>query len=248
MSNRRVLGQGALLCMTFTAIFSFNQVINNSVSIGLASIPSFIFATLAYFCPYSLMIAEFSSANPDSESGHTSWIKSSLGPKWAFIASWTYFFVNLFFFSSLLPGMLISLSYAVLGHNIFDPSKHTLIVALLSIVLLWIATSKGISAVTNVSGAAQFLMGLIFIALAFIIVVVLKQPPAQEFTVQNLTPKFNWAYFATFAWILQAVGGAESIGVYIKDLKGGNQAFIRTIIFSALFVGIMLLWSVLLWG
>lgn len=93
--------------------------------------------------------------------------------------------------------------------------------------------------VTSISGVARLLMGLIFIVLAFVIVVIMKQPPAQAFTVQNLTPKFNWAYFATFAWILQAVGGAESIGVYIKDLKGGNQAFIRTMIFSALFVGIM---------
>ena len=33
-------------------------------------------------------------------------------------------------------------------------------------------------------------------------------------------PKFNWSYFMVFSfWILQAVGGAESIGVYIKDVK-----------------------------
>lgn len=85
--NRKTLGSFALLMMTFTAIFSFNQVINNSVSIGLASIPSFIFATIAYFIPFSLMIGEFASANPDSESGYTSWIKSALGDKWAFVAS-----------------------------------------------------------------------------------------------------------------------------------------------------------------
>lgn len=44
--NRKTLGSFALLMMTFTAIFSFNQVINNSVSIGLASIPSFILQLL----------------------------------------------------------------------------------------------------------------------------------------------------------------------------------------------------------
>ena len=109
--NRKTLGSFALLMMTFTAIFSFNQVINNSVSIGLASIPSFIFATIAYFIPFSLMIGEFASANPDSESGYTSWIKSALGDKCTFVASWTYFFVNLFFFSSILPSMIIALSY-----------------------------------------------------------------------------------------------------------------------------------------
>lgn len=244
MSDRKVLGQGALLLMTFTAIFSFNQVINNSVSIGLASIPSFIFATIAYFLPFSLMIAEFASANPDSESGYTSWIKNSLGDKWAFIASWTYFFVNLFFFSSILPNMIISVSYMILGRNVF-PEEGSLMVSLISIVLFWIATfittkgAKGISIVTNVSGSARLFMGIAFIVIAIVLVCFMGKAPAQEFSSENIMPKFDFNYFATFAWILQAVGGAESIGVYIKDLKGGNQAFIKTMIFSALFVGVV---------
>lgn len=245
MSKRKILSSWALLMLTFTAIFSFSQVINNSVSIGLAAIPSFLVATLLYFIPFSFMIAEFASANPDSESGYTKWIESSLGPKWAFLASWTYFFVNLFFFSSLLPGMLIAVSYAFLGHNIWESGNNNLLISLISIVLFWIATwvttkgARGISFVTNVSGIARFAMGLVFIVLAFLIVVIMKNPTAQEFTVRTMTPKFDWAYFATFAWILQAVGGAESVGVYIKDLKGGNQAFIKTMIFSAIFVGLV---------
>ena len=242
--NRKTLGSFALLMMTFTAIFSFNQVINNSVSIGLASIPSFIFATIAYFIPFSLMIGEFASANPDSESGYTSWIKSALGDKWAFVASWTYFFVNLFFFFSILPSMIIALSYTFLGKNIF-PSDGSFTVSIISIIIFWIGTfittkgAKGISIVTNISGTARLLMGVVFIVLAIVLVVFLGKAPAQEFTSENIMPKFDFNYFATFAWILQAVGGAESIGVYIKDLKGGNRAFIRTIIFSALFVGIV---------
>lgn len=242
--DRKTIGSFALLMMTFTAIFSFNQVINNSVSIGLASIPSFMFATIAYFIPFSLMIGEFASANPDSESGYTSWIKSSLGDKWAFVASWTYFFVNLFFFSSILPGMIISLSYTFLGKNIF-PQEGSLLVSIISIILLWIATfittkgAKGISMVTNISGSARLIMGIVFIVIAFALVFIFGKEPAQTFSAETITPKFDFNYIATFAWILQAVGGAESIGVYIKDLKGGNKSFIRTMIFSALFVGVV---------
>ncbi|MGL4524286.1 MAG: amino acid permease [Spirochaetia bacterium] len=244
MSNRKILSSRALLMLTFTAIFSFSQVVNNSVSIGLASIPSFLFATLMYFIPFAFMIAEFASAHPDNESGYTKWIEGSLGPKWAFLASWTYFFVNLFFFSSLLPGMLISLSYAFLGQNIWGANDN-LLISVISIALFWGATwvttkgAKGISFVTNISGIARFAMGLIFIVFAFVLIAIFKTPPAQEITLKTMTPDFSWAYFATFAWILQAVGGAESVAVYIKDLKGGTPSFIKTMIFSAFFVGII---------
>lgn len=39
----------SLLLMTFIAVFSFNSIINNSINIGLSSIPSYIFATGSYF-------------------------------------------------------------------------------------------------------------------------------------------------------------------------------------------------------
>ena len=43
----------------------------------------------------------------------------------------------------------------------------------------------------------------------------------------------------TMAWILQAVGGGESIGVYFKDVKGGNKTFVKTMIGATIIVGIM---------
>lgn len=106
--------------------------------------------------------------------------------------------------------MLIALSYTFLGYNIWESGNNNLLISLLSIALFWFATwittkgARGISMVTNVSGMARFAMGLIFIVLAFWVVVILKNPPAQEFTIKTMTPKFDWAYFATFAWILQA--------------------------------------------
>ena len=244
-NSRGKMSSAALLLMTFTAVFSFNSIINNSINIGLASVPSYIFATVCYFFPFALMIAEFSSANADSESGIYSWIKSALGPKWAFLGAWSYFFVNLFFFTSLLPQTLIYASYTFLGRNVFEGSNMTVIISLVSIVLFWLATfvsTKGvgwISKVTNVSGVARIAIGIGFIILAFGVILIFKKAPAQEFTAQTVTPKFNWMYFTTMAWILQAVGGAESIGVYVKDIKGGNKAFVRTILISTVIIGVI---------
>ncbi|SCH82237.1 Inner membrane transporter ygjI [uncultured Clostridium sp.] len=241
--NRGTLSSKALMLMTFTAVFLFGNIIDSSVNIGLATIPSYIFGTIFYFFPFALMIGEFASANSNSESGINSWIKTSLGAKWAFLGSWSYFFVNLFFFTSLLPKTLIYASYAFVGKNIFN--GKTVLISVLSILLFWVVTilsTKGvgwISKITNLSGVARMVLGIGFIVLSFGVIIVLGKKPAQEFTVDTIMPKFNWTYFMVLAWVLQAVGGAESIGVYIKDVKGGNKAFIKTMLFSTVLIGLL---------
>ena len=105
--------------------------------------------------------------------------------------------MNLFFFSSLLPGMLISASYAFTGTNVWG-AENQLLISIISIILFWIATwvttqgAKGISVVTNVSGIARFSMGLIFIGFTFILIIFMKEPVAQEITIATVTAKFNW--------------------------------------------------------
>ncbi|MGY5339881.1 amino acid permease [Levilactobacillus spicheri] len=233
------------MLMTFSAVFAFPSIVNNSITIGLATIPGYIFGSIFYFLPFILMVAEFASANSDKESGVHSWLESVLGSKFAFLGAWAYFFVNLFFFVSLLPNTLIYGSYTFLGKNVFEGASGTRIISVISILLFWLMTwvcIKGvawISTVTNLAGTARIFMGIIFVVLAFIVVFGMGEKPAQDFTFETVTPKFNWTFFMTMAWILQAVGGGESIGVYIKDTKGGNKTFVRTMIISTLFVGLM---------
>ena len=244
-NSRERLGVVSLVMMTFSAVFAFPSIVNNSIEIGLATIPAYIFASIFYFLPFILMIAEFASANSDKESGVHSWLECVLGPKWAFLGAWSYFFVNLFFFVSLLPNTLIYGSYMILGRNAFEGANGTKIIALLSVILFWIMTYvciKGvswISKVTDVAGAARFIMGLVFILFAVILVAGLKEAPAQEFSVSSIMPKFDWTFFMVMAWVLQAVGGGESIGVYIKDIKGGNKTFVKTMVVSTVVIGVM---------
>ncbi len=243
--TRKKIGSTSLLLMTFTAVFAFNSIINNSISISLATIPAYIIATVFYFFPFALMIGEFASANQNSESGVYSWIRTSLGDKWAFLGSWSYFFVNLFYFTALLPQIIIYASYTFLGKNVFEGDKGTLIISLVSIVLFWLATyvsTRGvgwISKVTNISGIARLILGLGFIVLAFGVVIIFGKEPAQTINASTMTPKFDWTFFMTMAWIFQAVGGAESVGVYVKDVKGGNKSFIKTMLISTVAIGLI---------
>lgn len=111
-TKRNTIGKFGLLSLTFAAVYSFNNVINNNIELGLASAPMFFLATLFYFIPFCLIIAEFVSLNKTSEAGVYAWVKSSLGGRWAFITAYTYWFVNLFFFTSLLPRVIAYASYA----------------------------------------------------------------------------------------------------------------------------------------
>lgn len=65
-SNRNTIGKFGLLSMTFAAVFSFNNVINNNIQLGVASSPVFLVATIIYFIPFCLIIAEFVSLNRNS--------------------------------------------------------------------------------------------------------------------------------------------------------------------------------------
>ncbi|MBS6194553.1 MAG: amino acid permease [Clostridiales bacterium] len=244
-NSRQRLGATALMLMTFSAVFAFPSIIDQSIQIGLATIPAYIFGSIFYFLPFILMIAEFASANSDKESGVHSWLECVLGPKWAFLGAWTYFFVNLFYFCSLLPKTLIFASYAFAGRNVFEGGNGTRIIAIVSVIVFWLATYvciKGvgwISKVTGFAGTARLLMGVIFVVLAFVVIFGFGEAPAQEFSVETITPKFNWTFFMTMAWVLQAVGGGESIGVYIKDVKGGNKTFVKIMVLSTVVVGLM---------
>lgn len=245
-TNRARIGTYALLTMTVAAVFNFRNVINNSVSIGLVSAPAFLLATLFYFLPYTLIIAELVALNKHSESGDYQWVKTSLGGRWAFLGAFSYWFVNLFYFASLLPIVLVYASYAFYGQEaVLSQTAITVISIGIFAVATWVSTKGAgwIGAITNIGATLMMVMAVSFVILTTAALVGGLEP-ATPITAEAMTPNFSsfatmWAFFGTLAWIIQGVGGAESVGVYINDLKGGVNAFIRTIITAGLLIGLL---------
>lgn len=239
MSTRAKIGKFSLLSMTIAAVFNFRNVINNNIEIGMASAPGFLFATLFYFIPFVFIISEFVSLNKDSESGVYQWVKSSLGPKWAFLSAYAYWFVNLFYFTSLLPSILVYTSYAFWGYEYtFTPMTISVLSILIFTVSTWVST-KGAEWIGKVTSFGSSLM--LFMSFAFIILcggaLIGGVQPATPITIQAMTPTFNWKFFGAMAWIFFAAGGSEAIGVYINDLKGGSKAFVRMIVVAGIMIG-----------
>lgn len=239
--NRNTIGKFGLLAMTFAAVFSFNNVINNNIQLGIASAPVFFIATIIYFIPFCLIIAEFVSLNRNSEAGVYAWVKSALGGRWAFITAYTYWFVNLFFFTALLPRVIAYASYAFLGYDyVFTPLTTAFICICLFAFSTWVSNqgAKLLGPMTSVTSTLMLLLTFSYIILAGAALMGGIQP-ADPITVEAMTPHFSWAFLGIIAWIFQAAGGAESVAVYVNDVKGGSKAFVKVIILSGLFIGVL---------
>lgn len=240
-TKRNTIGKFGLLSLTFAAVFSFNNIINNNIEIGLSSAPMFFLATIFYFIPFCLIIAEFVSLNKDSEAGVYAWVKSSLGGRWAFISAYTYWFVNLFFFTSLLPRVIAYASYAFLGYEyILTPFTTTALSMILFALATYVSTNgaKMLGPITSITSSLMLLLTMSYILLAGAALLGGVQP-ADPITIEAMTPDFSWAFLGITTWIFMAAGGAESVAVYVNDVKGGSKSFVKVIIVAGLFIGVL---------
>ncbi len=201
----------------------------------------FFLATIFYFIPFCLIIAEFVSLNKNSEAGVYAWVKSSLGGRWAFISAYTYWFVNLFFFTSLLPRVIAYASYAFLGYEyILTPVATTALSMVLFAFATYVSTNgaKMLGPITSVTSSLMLLLTLSYILLAGAALVGGVQP-ADPITVEAMIPDFSWAFLGITTWIFMAAGGAESVAVYVNDVKGGSKSFVKVIIVAGIFIGVL---------
>ncbi|WP_117235244.1 amino acid permease [Vibrio maerlii] len=240
-SVRGKLGKFALLSMTFAAVFNVRNIVNNNIELGLSSAPIFLLATLVYFIPFVFIIAEFVSANKNSESGMYDWLKKPLGSKAAYLGSFLYWFVNLFWFVSLLPNVIAYASYAMLGYEYaFSP----MVTSAISIVLFAAATHISTKGATWLGKISEIVAYGVF-ALFFIYVIGAlmalggNHEPVQPITMEAMSPTINWATLGIMCWIFQAAGGAETAAAYLNDVKGGHKSFIKVIIGAGIAIGTM---------
>ncbi|TQI80260.1 amino acid/polyamine/organocation transporter (APC superfamily) [Serratia fonticola] len=238
-SLRGTIGKFALLSMTFAAVFNVRNIVNNNIELGLSSAPVFLFATLVYFIPFVFIIAEFVSANKNSESGMYDWLKQPLGTKAAYMGSFLYWFVNLFWFVSLLPNVIAYASYAIMGH---EYSFSPVMVSIISIILFAATTHISTKGASWLGKIAEIVAYGVFALFAIYVLGALMalggdHTPAQPITLEAMTPTINWATLGIMCWIFQAAGGAETAAAYLNDVKGGQKSFIKVIIAAGAVIG-----------
>lgn len=240
MSNTRKIGLWTLVMLIFVPTFGFGNITTNAVALGPAAIPSWLLVSVLFFLPLSGVIAELASANNDKHGGLYSWIDSAIGPKWAYIGTWSYFISNLFYLQMVFARIPVMVSWAIFGENRFNDSNAYILAYLgigIAILLTWIATTgvKRFSKFSDFGGKFTLAATIIFIVFAIVGVLVGK-PSATQFTTASLIPKFNVDYFSTFSWLLFAVAGAEVAGTYISDVDKPNKTFPKAVIIATALV------------
>ncbi len=241
MNNTKKLGLWTLVMLIFVPTFGFGNIASNAVALGPAAIPSWLIVALLFFLPLSIMIAELASANKDKEGGLYTWIECSIGPRWAFIGTWSYFVANLFYLQMVFARIPVMVSWTLFGENRFNDANAYLLPWIglgLAVVLTYIATTgvKRFSKISDLGGKLTLAVTVIFILFAVVGVLVGKQPSATTFTKTTLIPKFDADYFSTFSWLILAVAGAEVAGTYIKDVANPKKVFPKAVLIATTFI------------
>ena len=205
----------------------------------------FFLATLFYFIPFCLIIAEFVSLNKNSEAGIYAWVKSSLGGRWAFITAYTYWFVNLFFFTSLLPRVIAYASYAFLGYEyILTPFATTVLSMVLFAFSTWVSTNgaKMLGPITSVTSTLMLLLTLSYILLAGAALVLgrenilIDSGGCAETVDSSIVPALERLGLSLkdIGWLVfthihgDHVGGCGRLKVAMLDGNGSPSAFVMT--------------------
>ena len=158
----------------------------------------------------------------------------------------SFWFVNLFFFASVLPNVIIYASYVFFGANAeLSQLWITIIEIVVFAIATWVSTkgAKWIGSISSFGSTAALGLTAVFILLSLAAAfggVEFATAP----TPANMAPDMSnfataWGFFGTLAWIIQGVGGAESVGVFLNDLKGGVKAFVRTVVIAGLTIGLL---------
>lgn len=228
--------------LIFVPTFGFMNITTNGVALGPAAVPSWILVCLLYFLPLTAIIAELASANKEKSGGIYSWVACSLGDRWAFFGTWSYFISNLFYLQFVFARIPVMVSWALFGENRFNDTNVELLPyysIVLCLALTWIASRgvKKFSKLSNVGGKLTFLSTGLFILLAFVAYFT-GTPSATEWTAEAVMPDFSTSYFATLSWLLFAVAGAEVAGTYIKKVDNPVRTFPRGVLIATLVIGL----------
>lgn len=239
MSDNKKIKWSVLAFMAFSTVWGFGNVVNGFIYFnGIQVILSWFLMFLLYFIPYSLMVGELGSAFKNSGSGVNSWVYETISPKVAYYAGWTYWACHITYIASKGSGSLKALSWAIFRNaETYDtlPIKGVQLATLAVFLIGCFIASRGMNPLKkllSLAGTSMFVMSILYIIMMLAAPAI--NPTADyvsiDFSLKNLIPNFNVAYFTSLSILVFAVGGCEKISPYVNKVENPSKGFPKGII------------------
>ncbi|GCD11460.1 amino acid permease [Clostridium tagluense] len=234
-----------LALIAFVMVWGFGNVVNNFANQGLKVVGSWVLIISLYFIPYALMVGELGSTFKDGKAGVSTWIKSTMSPKLAYLAGWTYWVVHVPYLAQKPQSILIALGWVTTQNGKFikgfSPLVLQSITLLLFLFFLWFA-SRGVNSlkkIGTIAGISVFVMSMLYIVMMIAAPSITGVKIATaHITLKSFIPDFNFAYFTTISMLVFAVGGCEKIAPYVNDTKEPSKNFPKGMIALAIMVAV----------
>lgn len=253
--KKKTLSMGALILMTFTTVYGFNNMPRSFYLMGYSAIPFFLVSVVLFFIPFAFMMAEYGAAFKEESGGIYSWMEKSVNSKYAFVVTVMWYASIVILMVNLSTAIWIPLSNAVFGADttgtwsLFGLSSTKTLGILAA---LWVATVTFISAkgidkikkVTSVGGVAVMALNLILIGGGVLILIgnggQLAQPINGVSSVitspnpgyQNPLSMLSFLVFTLFAF-----GGIEIIGGLVDKTENPEKNFPRGLLIASIIIG-----------
>ena len=250
----------SLVLMIFTSVYGFNNMPRSFYIRGYAAIPWYILAGLAFFIPFAFMMAEFGTAFKDKKGGIYSWMSISVGPKYAFMATFMWYASYVIWMVNVASSVWIPISNAIFGKDttqtwaLFGMTgltgpKTLGILAVLWIIFVTYMCTKGIERIkkfTSLGGSAVVAANVLLFVGAILVLIgnhgKLAQPVVGLSSFMkspnlassgSVVSAFAFIVFAIFAY-----GGIEIVGGLVDETENPEKAFPKGIVISAAVISI----------
>jgi len=235
---RRALGIRDLVLFNIAAILGLRWL-STSAQVGPSSLVLWVLAMVVFFIPSALAVMELSSRMP-GEGGIYLWTRETFGPLHGFVAGWTYWVNNLFYFPSLL--LFISGTFLFLGgENWLHLAGSAVYNGLFTIGLLWFVIVLNIVGLERgkwIQNVGAISTWAVFIVLAIVgLVVWMEHGSATHFSAQTLMPDFTGLSTITFfATMTFAFAGLELAPIMAGEIKDPRKSIPRAIWISGVMI------------
>ena len=256
MNGEKKLTLVSLILMIFTSVFGFTNIPRSFYLMGYAAIPWYIISALLFFIPYAFMMAEYGAAFKNESGGIYSWMKKSVGPKYAFVGTFMWYASYVIWMVNISSSIWIVISTAIFGTDttsswtLFNLSS-TQTMGVLGVILITVITftaTKGlekITKVTSIGGIAVTLLNLVLLFGSIVIFVLngkLAQPINDFQTAMTISP--NDAYLSPLAVVsflvfsIFAFGGIEVIGGLSDQTENAEKTFPKGVTIAAVVIAV----------